>query len=252
MVNKNFTDNHCRDAAGFAVFLAAFTGSYNGILCALRRYRNTERRSNSIIAGTLAGLALAFDQSKARRQSIMIYLMVRALQFNVSYLMKKWAIKRQQDHPGETKWDDRVANFLSRYAGVLLMTVVSSQTIFAFLFHSDTLQKPYRSFLSEHINFKSNFGEKEKDAVKAFGPTVNRINKECSSIKTPVGLSSREYVAQYISLSLADKVAPNIHHTYASCTIAHPLYESCLLDRRHLFQGEMLRTLKLYGVLDLV
>ena len=234
------------------MFLAVFTSSYNGILCALKRYRNTESRSNSFIAGILAGLALTFDPSKTRRQSIMLYLMIRSLQFNASYLMKKWAIKRQQDHPGEIKWDDRLANFMSRYAGVFIMSMTSGQLIYSLLMRPDALQKSYASFLSEHSGFKVGFGKKYYSMLEAYGPTVNRMNRDHSPITIPSGYTSRQYIAQHVSEELAANIPATHHHKFINCALFHPLHDSCVMDKLSFFQKGMLRTLKVYAPLYLV
>ena len=240
-----------------ALFFSAYTGGYNGTLCAVRHYRSRGDRKrrwlDSFIAGSIAGLALAFDRNKSRRQSIMLYLMVRALQFNGVYLMKTWAIKRQQDHPGQTKWDDRLANFMSRYVGVFIMSMTSGQLIYALLFYPDTLQKSYRSFLSEHAGFKTALGNKYYSMLEVYGPTVNQLNRNHhSTIAIPSGNTSRQYIAQYFSKELSTRIPLNQHHKFVTCALSHPLDSGCLIDKQILCQNEILRSLKVYAPLNLV
>lgn len=245
-----------RDTAGFALFLSTFTSGYKGILCALRHYRKTSDpksdRLNAFIAGTLAGLALAFDRDKRRRQSIMLYLFTRALQFNGAWLMKQWALKRKENHPGEKKWDDHLAHYIARFSGVGVMMIANAQIIYAFLFNHDTLPKSYFAFLLTHSGFKKNFGGMAARIAETVGITVNQLVEDSSAITIPNGMTSREFVAQNISPNIASHMNPKLHHKYIMCAIQHPLTDNCVTDKFGLFKDEMLRSLKLYVPLNVV
>ena len=238
------------------MFLGAFTSGYNGILCALRQHRKTndgkDSRLNSFLAGSLAGLALAFDRNKSRRQSVMLYLLVRALQLNGGYLMKQWTIKRQRDHPGETKWDDRLAAFVSRFAPMGLMAVVTGQLTYNLVMHSETISRSYRHFLDEQLNLKAGLGDKVDHMFNLYGSTINSFNNNNVPIKIPTSMSSNEYMAKNISTELATKFPSHLHHKYVTCAFVHATNDSCLNDKMVLFPRHFVKALKLYGILNLV
>ncbi|CEG79557.1 Putative tRNA(Met) cytidine acetyltransferase [Rhizopus microsporus] len=121
-----------RDTMCFALFLGSFISGYKGILCAMRHFRKTQDKEsdklNAFVAGCVAGLSLAFDRDKRRRQSVMLYLFTRALQFNGSWLMKQWAKRRKAMHPDQVKWDDHLANFLQQHSGVALIQQLREQS----------------------------------------------------------------------------------------------------------------------------
>lgn len=245
-----------RDTAGFALFLSTFTSSYKGILCGMRHLRKTSDiksdKLNAFVAGSLAGLALAFDRDKHRRQSIMLYLFTRALQFNGAWLMKKWAIKRKKTHPGQTKWDDHLAKYLSRYSGVGVMMIASAQLIYAFLFNYETLPKSYFAFLLTQAGFKKNFGGMAGRVAEAVGITINQLAEDKSSVKIPVGVSARDFVSQCISPNIGTAINPKLNHEYIICALQHPLTDSCMGDKVSLFKDQLLRSLKMYVPLNVV
>lgn len=244
----------CRDTACFALFLGTFISSYKGILCAMRHYRKTSDRKsdrlNAFVAGSLAGLALAIDRDKHRRQAIMLYLFTRALQFNGAWLMKQWAKKRKQDHPGEKKWDDYLAKFMQRFSGVAVMMIGNAQIIYAFLFNLDTLPRSYFSFLLTHAGFKKAYGGMAARVAEAVGITVNQLVEDGSPITIPKGSTSQEYIAQTISPNIASAIPSKLQHNHLLCAIQHPLNSSCTTDKAILFKDEFLRSLKLYVPLN--
>lgn len=246
-----------RDTAGFALFLSTFTSSYKGILCLLRHYRKTNDpstdRLNAFIAGSLAGLSLVFDRDKHRRQSIMLYLFTRALQFNGSWLMKKWAMHRKENRrKGEKFWDDYLAETVVKFSGVGVMMIANAQIIYAFLFNNDTLPRSYFAFLLTHSGFKKNFGSMASRIAEAVGLTVNQLVEDKASIKIPAGVSSKEFISQYVSPNIATTIHPKLHHKYIMCAIQHPLSDNCLTDKFGLFKDELFRSLKLYIPLNVV
>lgn len=245
-----------RDTICFALFLSTFTSGYKGILCALRNYRKSSDkksdRQNAFIAGCLAGLALVIDQDKQRRQSIMIYLFTRALQFNGAWIMKQWEKKREENHPTKKQWDDHLAYYLQKYSGVWVMMLASAQLLYAFLFNSDTLPKSYFSFLVTHSSMKKHFKEKGSFAATSVGTTVRKVINENISTVIPGGISSRDYISQHISSELGRIIPAGLHHKHLICALQHPFTESCTLDKFILFKTEYLRALKLYAPLNLV
>jgi hypothetical protein len=222
----------------------------------MRHFRNTtdkeSDRLNAFVAGSLAGLALILDRDKSRRRSIMLYLLTRALQFNGAWMMKKWDVKRRQDHPGQVKWDDRLAWFLRQFSGAGVMMLVSSQVIYALLFCPDTLPKSYFSFLLIQSSFKSKFGRKAPDMARLIGTSVNNIEKGTLVNKIPAGITSREFIAKFVSESASELVPPNLKHDYTICAIHHPATESCISDKAFTFREEFLRALNLYVPLNVV
>ncbi|KAI9478152.1 MAG: hypothetical protein EXX96DRAFT_595606 [Benjaminiella poitrasii] len=233
---------------------STFISSYKGILCALRNYRKTSDsksdRLNAFIAGSLAGLSLAFDRDKRRRQSIMLYLFTRALQFSGAWIMKQWAMKRKEAHPGKKKWDDYLAKIISRFAGVAVMMIANAQIIFAFLFNYDTLPKSYFAFLLTHSGFKKNYGGMAARIAEAVGITINQLVEDGEPVTIPKGHSSREFISQYVSPNIASNIHPRLHHKYIMCAIQHPMTDDCTLDKLTLFKDEFLRSLKLYVPLN--
>ncbi|KAI8064784.1 uncharacterized protein B0P05DRAFT_554256 [Gilbertella persicaria] len=245
-----------RDTACFALFLSTFISSYKGILCAMRRYRKTKDRKsdrlNAFVAGSLAGLALAFDRDKRRRQSIMLYLFTRALQFSGAWLMKHWAIKRKENHPGEKRWDDCFAEFIQRFSGVGVMMLANAQIIYAFLFNHDTLPRSFFAFLLTHASFKKYYDGMAARIAEAVGVTVHQLVEDGISIKVPEGVTSQDFISQYVSPNIASSIHPKLHHKYIMCSIQHPLTSSCTIDKFGLFKDEFLRSLKLYVPLNVI
>jgi hypothetical protein len=220
----------------------------------MRHYRKTSDRIsdrlNAFVAGSLAGLALAIDRDKHRRQSIMLYLFTRALQFNGAWLMKQWAIKRKQDHPGVKQWDDYLAKFIQRFSGVAVMMIANAQIIYAFLFNYDTLPRSYFSFLLTHAGFRKYYGGMAARVAEAVGITVNQLVEDGSPITIPNGITSQDFIAQTVSPNIASVIHPKLRHNYVMCAIQHPLSASCTVDKLLLFKDEFLRSLKLYVPLN--
>lgn len=269
-----------RDTTMFALFLSTFLSSYKGILCLLRRFRKNRDpgadRLNAFIAGAVAGMALFIDKDKRRRQSIMLYLLTRSIQFSGAWGMKQWAKHRKVKHnreltqlkekidregfaPGQPRrlevkqhWDDRLAKFMQRWAGVAVMMIASSQIIYGFLFHGETLPKSYYAFLLTHSGWKGDFGGMAAPLTQAIGDTVARLAEEKGSIRLPPGMSSREYIAENVSPNIATIIPPKIRHNFIMCALQHPLDPSCTRSKLTLFRDEYFRALKLYVPLNVV
>lgn len=78
----------------FCTFLGAFSGIYKASLCTLRRWRGKDDGLGALISGALAGLALFFDYSAARKKFLVLYLFCRSLDCLVQVLAKKGYIKK--------------------------------------------------------------------------------------------------------------------------------------------------------------
>ncbi|CAO3665030.1 unnamed protein product [Rhizopus stolonifer] len=245
-----------RDTIGFALFLSSFISSYKGILCGMRHFRKSQDsesdRLNAFVAGCVAGSALIFDSDKRRRQSVMLYLFTRALQFNGAWLMKKWSHERNLRHPGKVKWDDHLAKFAQSYSGVAVMMIANAQLIYAFLFNHDTLPHSYFSFLLTHGGFKKNFGRMAAPVAEAVGLTVHQIAEDQSPITIPYDMDTREFYLQNVSPNIGSLIRPRLHHKYILCAIQHPLHDACVGDKMSLFGDELLRSAKLYIPLNIV
>lgn len=249
-------NNVHRDTVCFALFLSTFTSSYKGILCLLRNYRKTSDkksdRLNAFIAGSLAGLALSLDRDKHRRQSIMLYLFTRALQFNGAWIMKQWAKKREEDHPGKKKWDDHFAHYLQKYSGVWVMMLASAQLLYGYLFNSDTLPKSYFSFLVTHSSMKLHYKEKGSFVASSVGTTVNKALSSSINTVIPKDITSRDFITRHIGSELGRLIPDHLHHGHLVCAIQHPFTESCSVDKLVLFKHEFIRALRLYVPLNVV
>lgn len=269
-----------RDTAMFALFLSTFLSSYKGVLCLMRRIRKSDDpnadRLNAFVAGAVAGLSLIIDKDKRRRQSIMMYLLTRAIQFTGAFLMKQWAIARKAranrelaelkekidregfapDEPRQLvvkkKWDDHLAKFLQRWAGVFVMVIANVQIIYAFLFHADTLPKSYFGFLLTHSGWRGKFGKMASPLAHTIGETVDKLSQDTGPICMPEGTTSREFIAKNVSSNVATIIPPNIRHKYIMCALQHPLEPSCSRDKLNLFRDEYIRALKLYVPLNVV
>ncbi|CDS09533.1 hypothetical protein LRAMOSA10893 [Lichtheimia ramosa] len=248
-----------RDTARFALFLSTFLGSYKGIICLLRRHGSLSERVNSFIAGAIAGMALMIDRDKRRRQSIMLYLLTRSLQFTGAWCMKQWAIHRQekkmadQQQQQQKGWDDHIAGFMQRWAGVGVMMLASSELMYALLFHQETMPKSYYSFLLTHAGWRSYVGKMAAPLSVTIGETINALASDPKmSIHMPSNTTSREFIATHVSPSIASVIPPGIRHHYIMCALQHPLEASCTHDKINLFRGEFARAFKLYFPLNVI
>lgn len=248
----------------------------------MRKLRKTaDRKSdrlNAFVAGAVAGLALAIDKDRRRRQSIMLYLLTRSIQFTGAWIMKQWALYRRAKHnrelaalkekvdregfaPGQPrqlivkkKWDDHLAKFMQRWAGVAVMIIANAQIIYAFLFHSETLSRSYYEFLLTHSGWKGDFGGMAAPLTHAIGETVTRLGEQDTgfSIRMPKDTTSHEFIAETVSPNIATIIPPKIRHRFIMCALQHPLDPSCTRSKLTLFRDEYLRALKLYVPLNIV
>ncbi|ORX61843.1 hypothetical protein DM01DRAFT_1331315 [Hesseltinella vesiculosa] len=263
-----------RDTALFALFLSTFLSSYKGILCLMRRLRGTtdaaSDRLNAFVAGSVAGLSLVIDPDHRRRQSIMLYLLTRSIQFGGAWIMAQWAKARQRkqrlvydqlqergDHSVSRlydTWEDRLAQALEHYAGVLVMMLANTQIIYAFLFHPDTLPKSYLSFLLQHSGWKPDFGTMAFPLTQVIRDAVYRMSLDDPDIpmQMPADATSREFIAEKLSPNIATIIPPNIRHNYTVCALQHPLDASCTRSKLTLFRDEYGRALKLYVPLNVI
>ncbi|KAI8061123.1 hypothetical protein BC940DRAFT_245482 [Gongronella butleri] len=253
---------------------STFLSSYKGILCLMRRMRGTvdeqSDRLNSFVAGAVAGLSLVIDPDRRRRQSIMLYLLTRSLQFSGAWAMAKWAKDRQRkrrlvyDKLKEDNnttvsrlndtWEDRAAKLLERHGGVLVMMLANMQIIYSFLFHPETLPKSYHSFLLQHSGWKGDFGSMAFPLTQAINSTMARMSLDDPELpfKVPLDTTSRQYVAEKISPNIANLIPPGIRHHYTVCALQHPLDANCTRHKLTLFRDEYGRALNLYVPLNVV
>jgi hypothetical protein len=70
-----------RDTISFAMFMSCFISIYKGVLCTLRRLRNSGDYLNSLVAGAAAGIALMLDSNVNRRRTIALYFSTRTCHF---------------------------------------------------------------------------------------------------------------------------------------------------------------------------
>jgi hypothetical protein len=101
-------------------------------------------------------------------------------------------------------------------------------------------------------SFKSKFGRKAPDMARLIGTSVNNIEKGTLVNKIPAGITSREFIAKFVSESASELVPPNLKHDYTICAIHHPATESCISDKAFTFREEFLRALNLYVPLNVV
>ncbi|KAI8079853.1 uncharacterized protein BX664DRAFT_367023 [Halteromyces radiatus] len=257
-----------------------FLSSYKGILCGMRRLRGTKEggsdRLNAFVAGTIAGLSLMIDPDKRRRQSMMLYLLTRSLQFSGAWLMTQWSKSRQQrrqqafnrlkeqvdakgfeqDEPRQLtlhrSFEDILAKGLEHYAGALVMMLANAQIIYAFLFDRDTLPKSYFAFLLTHAGWKGDFGNMALPLVSSICDTVTRMDVDPTSLphRIPTDTTTREYISQHVSPNVATIIPHNIRHSFTLCALQHPLDDSCTRSKFTLFRDEYGRALKLYVPLN--
>ncbi|KAJ1554084.1 hypothetical protein HK096_005099, partial [Nowakowskiella sp. JEL0078] len=84
-----------KDTTTFALFLSGFISSYKSVICLLRRARGKSDNDgfNSLVAGTVAGLALMLDQNNSRRVMIALYLSTRNMHFVCRWFWRKYLEK---------------------------------------------------------------------------------------------------------------------------------------------------------------
>ncbi|KAI8369438.1 uncharacterized protein BYT42DRAFT_584481 [Radiomyces spectabilis] len=265
-----------RDTMCFALFLSTFLSSYKAILCAMRRWRKNPDPSsdklNAFVAGSVAGIALILDRDKRRRQSIMLYLLTRSFQFSGAWLMKQWGLQRQTrrrkelailkekvDREGQPrelevgkKWDDYLAKFIQRWAGVLVMMLANGQIIYSFLLNSETLPRSYFTFLLTHAGWKSDVGGLAEPLADVIGNNIRFLSETRGSIRLPKDTTSYQYIADHVSPNIASVIPAKLRHKYIMCALQHPLEDSCSRSAFRSFKLEYLRALKLYVPLNLI
>lgn len=268
-----------KDTTLFALFLSVFLSTYRGTLCTLRNLRNDDDpksdRLNAFVAGAIAGLSLLIDPSASRRRSIMLYLLTRSLHFNCSWLMSQWAAHRRRAHRDELlkmkeeldlagfeegekrqlvvrkKWDDKLAKYMQRYAGVGIMMLVSAQLLNSMMLDPSTLPKSYYQFMLHHGGWKEPFGPMADPLVRSMANTSNQLMYE-KNILIPKGYTSREYVAQHISPNIASIIPSKLKHNAITCALTHPLADSCSKSAASRFRTQFFRSLKFYVPLNII
>ncbi|KAJ2962138.1 hypothetical protein NQZ79_g2582 [Umbelopsis isabellina] len=253
--------------------------TYRGTLCTLRNLRKDDDpksdRLNAFVAGAIAGLSLLIDPSASRRRSIMLYLLTRSLHFNCSWLMSQWAAHRRRARRDELlkmkeeldlagfeegekrqlvvrkKWDDKLAKYMQRYAGVGIMMLVSAQLLNSMMLDPSTLPKSYYQFMLHHGGWKEPFGPMADPLVRSMANTSNQLMYE-KDILIPKGYTSREYVAQHISPNIASIIPSKLKHNAITCALTHPLTDSCSKSAASRFRTQFFRSLKFYVPLNII
>ena len=117
-----------KDGLRFAIFLSSCIGGSKLLNCALRLIRGKEDSYNALIAGSIAGLSVLFDNKK-RRTIIALYLLTRALNFSYNYAVEKLFL-RQIPH-----------------GDVVLMALCNAQIMYSFMNEPQMLSPDYLHFV---------------------------------------------------------------------------------------------------------
>ncbi|KAI9030784.1 hypothetical protein CLU79DRAFT_731467 [Phycomyces nitens] len=266
------------DTISFALFLGTFLSSYKAILCAMRRVRKSSDpasdRLNGFVAGSVAGLALALDRNAHRRQSIMLLMSARTLQVVSGWLMKQWDLHRKQEShsdllklknaldrkgfmPGESRglvveetWQDHLARFARRWAGVGLMMAASAQLTYSFMVEPHTLPNSFIELALVHSGGRGDLGVMAGPFNKAGAQMIRRLAGEDTSL--PIGASSRGFIMENVSPNIAPVIPRMAHHASIGCALQHPLNDNCLKSKLRLFLKEFPRAFWLFVPLNLV
>ncbi|KAL0088045.1 hypothetical protein J3Q64DRAFT_1723811 [Phycomyces blakesleeanus] len=271
------------DTLSFALFLGTFLSSYKAVLCGMRRLNKADpssplssERLNGFVAGTVAGLALALDRNPHRRQSIMLLISARTLQVVSCWLMKQWDLRRhKQDHDGRVKlkelldsqgfavgqsrqlivedktdWQDNLASFARRWAGVGLMMAASAQLTYSFVVEPHTLPNSFIELALVHSGSRGELGVMAGPFNKAGAQMIRRLAGEDTSL--PAGVTSHKFIMENVSPNIAPVLPRLAHHASIGCALQHPLNDSCLRSKLSLFLKEFPRAFWLFVPLNLV
>lgn len=77
-----------KDTISFSLFMSFFISSYKGTLCWMRHIRKKNDFTNSLVAGSIAGLSILLDRNKTRRVMIALYLSTRTVHFLSRWLWR--------------------------------------------------------------------------------------------------------------------------------------------------------------------
>ena len=266
-----------KDTISFALFLSTFISIYKGVLCGLRRLRNTNDALNSLIAGGLAGMSLMLDTNNSRRRMIALYLSTRTCHFisrgvwryfigkiiiiileipsqNVQEISKKVEQNSQitvKNLEEKRKWHQEVRGLVRQFSAGILMMLSSGQIIYSFCCEPETLSKSYHSFLLTHSGLREVYGHsKAKDAMKVI---TSCLNANAGSTKYLADSPDLKYSLDP-SLPVAELSALNFErspgHEFALCSVQHPHRNYCLYSFRDCIISEFQRGIFLYAPLN--
>ncbi|KAF9112251.1 hypothetical protein BGX27_003724 [Mortierella sp. AM989] len=264
------------DTVGFAFFLSSFLSAYKAVLCSMRRYRpDGSDHLNAFVAGSVAGLTLLLDKNKSRRTALTLYVFTRAIQFGSSYGMMRWSESREakkavgnqvrreaimmsvdDNKTLVTKdgWDDTLAKVFTSSAATFVMSITAAVNLYACILEPDAMPKSYYTFIMQHSGLPQKFGPMFPPLLETFRSRFNSLKDGppgFENIGIPAGVSSHNFISEYISPNIATIVPKDIHHDYQCCAMLHPLY-GCNRHAVDTFTGEFGRAFKMYGTLNLI
>ncbi|KAI9226053.1 MAG: hypothetical protein DHS80DRAFT_1168, partial [Piptocephalis tieghemiana] len=246
-----------RDTLGFALFLGSFIGSYKGLLCLaryLRPHSLPDDPVNAFLAGSLAGLSLAFERNTDRRLAIAIYLSTRSLQYVCVYATRRWQQARDARRRGlirDDSWD--IPRMLQRWGGTAVMALSSSQILYAYICAPDSLPRSYYGFLVTHGGLQARYGSFAAPLLRTLGEAVLQLSgKSGADILIPPGELSADVVGREISPNLVRMYAPGMRHEYLGCALEHPWESSCVRAHTGTWVRAYGRSLRLYIPLNVL
>lgn len=242
----------------------------------MRYYRPNHEgdRLNAFVAGSVAGLTLLLDKNKNRRTALTLYLLTRSIQFGSSYLMKKWAerrdAKRSINHQAQREavdlsgrkqeivtknaWDDILAKVMSASAATVVMSLTACVIIYSCVLEPDAMPKSYWQFIMTQSGLPQKFGPMFVPLIETFQSQFHILREMPRGIEymgIPAGVPSRDFVAENISPNIATLIPSNVHHDYQLCALLHPL-TPCTGHAVDVITGEFGRAAKMYGTLNFV
>jgi hypothetical protein len=270
-----------KDTISFAMFMSTFVSLYKGVLCTLRRFRNSCDSLNSLVAGAVAGLSLMLDSNRNRRRTIALYFSTRTCHFLVRGLWKYFMgnllffqtleIPRQDqeraaiDHnqpirenddqeiliqEEKRNWNLKLREILKQCTAGILTMLSSGQIIYSFCCEQDTVPRQYFSLLLSHSGLKKEYGKSRATAaVQVFNECVNA---RASSTRY---LSDSDDLTCALDPALPLKSLSEFHlqrsptHEFVMCSLQHPGRGYCLQEFGHCIVAEFQRGVLFYGPL---
>lgn len=245
------------DALSLALFLGSFAGGYKGIVYALRNVRKNSGKKadtqNSFIAGFLAGFAIVLVSKKQRRQSIMLYFLIRALQFNGAWIIKKWGEKHKEDHSEGKQWGTRLINCFQKRPTSHVMMLSSALISLAYFLDRNALSKSFFKFLVKQSLMGRHKKDEEAFAASALGKTIHTLaNEEIKATIIPENITSRDFLIDYMNSGTGKLIPADLHHHHIVCAVQHPFSESCNMASIMRVKIELVRAFKIFAPLNFV
>lgn len=151
------------------------------------------------------------------------------------------------------KVDDHHKGILKRFFSPLLMSIASTQILYALVLQPKTLPPPYLAFLFKHSGLKGSHGAKSSRQVFPLlrqlvenaenGVDVTRADADMTNASQEIidNIDMFKSIGQY-----------NSDATYHGCAVQHFWCNSCYGFVGHVFMDEAKRALELYGSLNLL